>query len=173
MWTPFDASLLLFRRPEVYREAFSLVPEYLRTANVGAVHNYNEYGVQLGRRFRALKVWFLLRWFGAQGMADRLREHLRLARVFAERVDADPAWERMAPVPLATVCLRYRQAPEDRLDAINEAILERVNASGRIFLSHTRLKGRFTLRVSIGNPRTTEAHLDQCWRLLQEAAKGI
>src|SRR5262245_20714502 len=140
MWTPFDASLLLFRRPEVYREAFSLVPEYLRTADVGAVHNYNEYGVQLGRRFRALKLWFLLRWFGAEGMAERLREHVRLARAFAARVDADPAWERLAPVPLATVCLRYREGPEERLDAINEAILQRVNASGRIFLSHTRLR---------------------------------
>jgi len=173
MWTPFDASLLLFRRPEVYREAFSLVPEYLRTADVGAAHNYNEYGVQLGRRFRALKVWFLLRWFGADGMQARIAEHLRLARAFAARVDADPSWERMAPVPLATVCLRYRDAPDDRLDALNEAILARVNASGRIFLSHTRLRDRFTLRVSIGNPRTTEAHLDLCWRLLQEAAKGI
>ena len=91
----------------------------------------------------------------------------------AARVDADPAWERLAPVPLATVCLRYRQGPEERLDAVNAAILERVNASGRIFLSHTRLRDRFTLRVSVGNPRTTEAHLDLCWKLLQEAAKGI
>jgi len=173
MWTPFDASLLLFRQPAVYREAFSLVPEYLRTADVGAVHNYNEYGVQLGRRFRALKVWFLLRWFGAEGMAARLREHLRLARAFAARVDADPAWERMAPVPLATVCLRYKNGPEDQLDTINAAILERVNASGRIFLSHTRLGDCFTLRVSVGNPRTTETHLDLCWQLLRQAAEGI
>jgi aromatic-L-amino-acid decarboxylase len=136
------------------------------------VHNYNEYGVQLGRRFRALKVWFLLRWFGAEGMAARLREHLRLAREFAARVAADPDWELVAPVPLATVCLRFRGAAGD-LDAINEAILERVNASGRIFLSHTRLSGRFTIRVSVGNPRTTEAHLGLCWQLLREASEGI
>jgi aromatic-L-amino-acid decarboxylase len=173
MWTPFDASLLLFRRPEAYRGAFSLVPEYLRTADAGGAHNYNEYGVQLGRRFRALKVWFLLRWFGAEGMAARLREHLALARGLAARVTADPAWELLAPVPLATVCLRYRGAPEEQLDAINQEILDRVNASGRIFLSHTRLRDRFTLRVSIGNPRTTAAHVDLCWGLLREAAEGI
>jgi aromatic-L-amino-acid decarboxylase len=177
MFTPFDASLLLFRSPEVFRGAFSLVPEYLRTADTGTVHNYNEYGVQLGRRFRALKIWFLLRWFGAEGMAARLREHVRLARALASRVEADPDWELLAPVPLATVCLRHRPAhlvhDEAALETANRAILERVNASGRIFLSHTRLRDRFTIRVSIGNPRTTAAHIDLCWELLRLAAEGI
>jgi aromatic-L-amino-acid decarboxylase len=177
MWTPFDASLLLFRDPLAYRAAFSLVPEYLRTEDTGGVHNYNEYGVQLGRRFRALKLWFLLRWFGVEGMQARLREHLRLARGLAAAVDGHPDWELLAPVPLATVCLRHRPAgfrgPEETLDAANQAILDRVNASGRIFLSHTRLRGRFTIRVSIGNPRTTEVHVDRCWELLRAAAEGI
>jgi aromatic-L-amino-acid decarboxylase len=169
MFTPFDASLLLFRSPETFRDAFSLVPEYLRTPEAGGVHNFNEYGIQLGRRFRALKMWMQIRWFGVDGMSSRLREHVRLARLFASWVDADPEWERLAPVPFSTVCLRYGIG--DELDAINEAILGRVNASGKVFLSHTKLAGRFTLRVALGNPRQTEEHVAKCWALLREAAR--
>ena len=169
MFTPFDASLLLFRAPETFRDAFSLVPEYLRTPEAGGVHNFNEYGIQLGRRFRALKMWMQIRWFGVDGMAARLREHVRLARLFASWVDADPDWERLAPVPFATVCLRHRKGTD--LDATNAAILERVNASGKVYLSHTKLDGRYTLRVAIGNPRQTESHVARCWAVLKDAAR--
>jgi aromatic-L-amino-acid decarboxylase len=168
MFTPFDASLLLFRSPETFRDAFSLVPEYLRTPDAGGVHNFNEYGIQLGRRFRALKMWMQIRWFGVDGMAARLREHVRLAGLLAAWVDADPDWERLAPVPFSTVCFRYRRG--DDLDAKNAAILERVNASGKVFLSHTKLGGRYTLRVALGNLRQTEAHVARCWSLLKDAA---
>jgi aromatic-L-amino-acid decarboxylase len=168
LFTPFDASLLLFRSPETFRDAFSIVPEYLRTPEAGGVHNFNEYGIQLGRRFRALKLWMQIRWFGVDGMAARLREHMRLAGLFAAWVDADPDWERLAPVPFSTVCFRYRKG--DDLDATNAAILDRVNASGRVFLSHTKLAGKYTLRVAIGNPRQTEEHVARCWALLREAA---
>jgi aromatic-L-amino-acid decarboxylase len=170
MFTPFDASLLLFRNAETFRDAFSLVPEYLRTPDAGGVHNFNEYGIQLGRRFRALKMWMQIRWFGVDGMAARLREHVRLAQMFASWVDADPDWERLAPVPFATVCFRCRRGTEADSDAKNAAILERVNASGQVFLSHTKLAGRYALRVAIGNPRQTEDHVARCWRLLREAA---
>jgi aromatic-L-amino-acid decarboxylase len=169
MFTPFDASLLLFRSPETFRDAFSLVPEYLRTPQAAGVHNFNEYGIQLGRRFRALKMWMQIRWFGVEGIAARLREHVRLAKVFAAWVDADPDWELLAPVPFATVCFRYRRGED--LDALNAAILERVNASGKVFLSHTKLAGRYTLRVAIGNPRQTEDHVARCWAVLREAAR--
>jgi len=168
MFTPFDASLLLFRSPEIFRDAFSLVPEYLRTPEAAGVHNFNEYGIQLGRRFRALKMWMQIRWFGVDGMAARLREHVRLAQLLAAWVDADPDWERLAPVPFATVCLRYCKG--DDLDAKNAAILERVNASGKVYLSHTKLAGRFTLRVAIGNPRQTEDHVARCWAVVKDAA---
>jgi aromatic-L-amino-acid decarboxylase len=171
MFTPFDASLLLFRSPEAFRDAFSLVPEYLRTPDAGAVHNFNEYGIQLGRRFRALKMWMQIRWFGVDGMAARLREHVRLAQLLASWVDADPGWERLAPVPFGTVCFRYR-AGEDA-DAANARILDRVNASGKVFLSHTKLKDRYTLRVAIGNPRQREEHVARCWALLKEAAAAV
>jgi aromatic-L-amino-acid decarboxylase len=170
MFTPFDASLLLFRSPETFRDAFSLVPEYLRTPEAAGVHNFNEYGIQLGRRFRALKMWMQIRWFGVDGMAARLREHMRLAKLFAAWVDADPDWERLAPVPFATVCLRYSKGED--LDTKNATILDRVNASGKVFLSHTKLAGRYTLRVSIGNPRQTEEHIARCWAVLKEAARG-
>jgi len=163
MFTPFDASLLLFRSPETFRDAFSIVPEYLRTPTAGGVHNFNEYGIQLGRRFRALKMWMHIRWFGVEGMAARIREHVRLARLFASWVAADPDWELAAPVPFSTVCFRYAKGD----DAANEAILNRVNASGKVFLSHTKLDGRYTLRVALGNPRQTELHIANCWSLLR------
>ncbi len=180
MFTPFDASLLLFRRPELFRDAFSIVPEYIRTPDTGGVHNFNEYGIQMGRRFRALKLWIQLRYFGTEGIAARLREHCRMARDLASRVEREPGWELLAPVPFATVCLRYvppalaarlhEPAVRERVDAVNQAILDEVNRSGRILLSHTRLRGRFTIRVSIGNPRQTEADVRLCWELLRDAA---
>jgi aromatic-L-amino-acid decarboxylase len=166
MFTPFDASLLLFRSPETFREAFSLVPEYLKTPDSEVVHNFNEYGVQLGRRFRALKLWMQIRYFGADGIAARIREHCRMAREFASWVEEDPGWELLAPVPFSVVCFRYRGP-----DRVNEAILAEVNRSGRIFLSHTKLDGKYTIRVALGNPRTTMDHVRRCWELLNEAAK--
>jgi len=183
LFTPFDASLLLFRDGDAFRDAFSIVPEYLRTSAGSAARNFNEYGLQLGRRFRALKLWIEIRYFGVEGIAARLREHCRLARELASRIEADDDWELLAPVPFSTLCFRYRPRRavaagadeaelERRLDGLNEAILSRVNRTGRVFLSHTRLGGRFTLRVSLGNPRQTERHVDECWRLLRDAARA-
>jgi aromatic-L-amino-acid decarboxylase len=175
LFTPFDASLLLFRRPDAFREAFSLVPEYLSASADEAVRNFNEYGVQLGRRFRALKLWFMIRWFGAEGLAARIREHCRLATLLAGWVDEHPDWERLAPVPFSTVCLRYR--PRDleegsRLDELNERIMARINDGGRVYLSHTRLGDRFTIRVTLGNLRQNERWVRTCWDELNEAASA-
>ncbi len=179
MFTPFDASLLLFRRPETFRGAFGLSSDYLPPPGAERAHDYYQYGIQLGRRFRALKVWMLVRWFGVEGIASRLREHCRMAREFASWVDADSDWERLAPVPFSTVCFRYRPRelggddPDAaaRLDALNARILEEVNRSGRAYLSHTRLRGRHALRVAFGNPRTTMEHARRCWDLLRWAAR--
>lgn len=176
LFTPVDCSVLYCRRPDALRRAFSLTPEYLRTPQGGTgpqVRNLMDYGVALGRRFRALKLWFVLRSFGMSGIGERLRRHVALARAFAQRIDRAPHWQRMAPVPFSTVVFRY--APPDlspeAQDALNERILERVNASGRVFLSHTRLDGRLCLRLAIGNLRTEEAHVEQAWALLCEAAQ--
>jgi aromatic-L-amino-acid decarboxylase len=176
LFTPFDASLLLFRDAEKYRDAFSIVPEYLRTPVTEPVRNFNEYGIQLGRRFRALKLWIQIRYFGVEGIAERLREHCRMAGELASWVDADPDWERLAPTPFATVCFRFRpETPAEAadVDRVNQAILDEVNRSGKIFLSHTRLNDRFTIRVSIGNPRQTMDHVRACWTLLKSAAERV
>jgi aromatic-L-amino-acid/L-tryptophan decarboxylase len=175
LFTPLDASLLLTRRMDQLRSAFSLVPEYLRTLDRDApVRDYNEYTPQLGRRFRALKLWILIRWFGLEGLRRRLEAHLELAETFAGWVDADPDWERLAPVPFSTVCFRWRPAGRDLdeagLDEANAAIMDAVNRTGEVFLSHTRLTGRFTIRVAIGNLRTEARHLERAWQLLRAAA---
>ena len=172
LFTPVDCSAFFTRRPEVLKRAFSLVPEYLVTTAPDAVVNYMDYGVQLGHRFRALKLWFVIRAFGAEGLAERIRYHCKLAQEFASWVDADPDWERLAPTPLSVVCFRYAPAgtSEAERNALNAAILERVNASGRVYLSHTKLGDAYTLRLAIGNLRTERRHVSEAWRLLREAA---
>jgi len=183
LFTPLDASLLLTRRMEALRAAFSLVPEYLRTLDRSApVRDYNEYTPQLGRRFRALKLWIQLRWFGIEGLRRRIERHLELAAELATAVEADPDWELLAPVPFSTVCFRWRPAAvaaradepaiAERLDRANAAIMDAVNRGGEVFLSHTRLAGRFTIRVAVGNLRTEARHVDRAWTLLRAAAAG-
>ena len=178
LWTPVDASLLLSRRLEVVRDAFSLVPEYLRTVGgAGSERNYNEYTPQLGRRMRALKLWFQLRWFGLDGLRRRIRHHIELAMTFAAWIDAAPDWERLAPVPFSTVCFRHvppRLADDGAaLDAHNAAVMDAVNRTGDAFLSHTKLRDRFTIRLAIGSLRTEERHVERVWELLQAAAEEV
>jgi aromatic-L-amino-acid decarboxylase len=177
LFTPIDLSALYCRRMDVLRGALALTPDYLVHARQGAVRDLMDTGIQLGRRFRALKLWMVLRYFGADGIRARISEHVRLARALARRVEADPDFELLAPVPLSLVC--FRAAPPDlagderALDALNEALLERVNATGEVFLSHTRLGGRYALRLAVGNVRTSEAHVARAWDLLREAAARL
>jgi len=176
LFTPFDLSVLYCRHMDLLRRAFSLVPEYLRTPEQEKVRSGSDYGVQLGRRFRALKLWMVIRYFGQEGIAARLREHCRLAQLFASWVRESPDWELMAPTPLALICFRACPSPanegsrarEKSLEALNEAIMHGVNATGRAFLSHTRLNDKLTLRLSIGNIRTTEKHVCEVWELLNK-----
>ncbi len=173
LFVPMDLSALYVRRPETVRRALSLVPEYLSTPKgEGGATNLMDYGPALGKRFRALKLWMTLRWFGADGMAAIVREHLRLARLFAEWVDAEPGWERLAPVPFALVLYRHVPAGmgDAEVDAHNERIMDAVNATGEAFLSHTKVRGRFALRLSVGNLRTTEREVRRAWERLKEAA---
>lgn len=174
LFTPVDCSVLFCRRPRELVRAFSIVPEYLRSAETGRARDLMDYGVALGRRFRSLKLWFVLRYFGRDGIVANLREHVRLARAFAGWVEASEGWELSAPVPFALVCFRFAPAgaaPEEA-DALNQRILDRVNASGEAFLTHTRLHGRIVLRLAIGNVKTTEAHVARAWELLREAARA-
>jgi aromatic-L-amino-acid decarboxylase len=156
---PIDCSLLWTSRPEEFRQAFSLVPEFLRTPE--DVYALSEYGPALGRRFRSLKLWAVLRCFGAERLRAIQREHIRLAEVFASWVDEDPSWELVAPQRFSLVVFRRKGSDEE-----NERILERANRSGEIFLSHTRLDGRYVLRLAIGNARTTEEDVRRAWEVL-------
>ncbi len=168
LFTPFDISVLYSRRMDMLRAAFALTPEYLKTVEAAPVRNLMDTGVQLGRRFRALKLWMVLRHFGAEGLRARLAEHIRLARLFAEWVTNHPDFEVMAPVPFSVVCFRASGS-----DALNEELLQRINASGEVFLSHTRLDDRYVLRLAVGNLRTTEAHVARAWTLIQQHAHAI
>jgi len=173
LFTPIDLSAFYSPRLEVVRQAFSLVPEYLRTteADAGQVKNYMDYGVQLGRRFRALKLWMVIRTYGQEGLAARIREHIRLGQQFAAWVDAAPNFERLAPTPFSTVCFRAHPPSlndEAALNRLNESLLEAVNQTGEVFMSHTKLGGKYTLRLAIGNIRTEERHVARTWALLQE-----
>jgi len=172
LFTPFDLSAFYCRRMDVVRAAFSLTPDYLQTAEAGKVKNLMDTGVQLGRRFRALKLWAVLRYFGAHGIRDRLAEHMRLARVFTDWLDDSLDFERLAPVPLSVVCFRAKPAggvsTENELNDLNTRLLEAVNASGEVFLSHTKINGRFALRLAIGHIRTTERHVARAWELLKD-----
>jgi aromatic-L-amino-acid/L-tryptophan decarboxylase len=184
LFTPVDASVLLSRRMDQLAAAFSLHPEYLRTLDRTApVRDATDYTPQLGRRMRALKLWLQLRWFGLEGLRRRIRHHLALAADLAAAVDADPDWERLAPTPFSTVCLRWRptrlagmgldEAVEAALDSANASIMDAVNRTGEVFLSHTRLDGRFAIRVAIGTLRTEARHVERAWELLREAARSV
>lgn len=166
LFTPFDLSVLYVKDLDLLKRTFSLVAEYLKVTE--AVTNQMDYGIQLGRRFRSLKLWFVMRYFGQEGLIERIREHCRLARIFANWVDDSENFEMLAPVPFALVCFRACPQNIDDLDAFNEKIMNEINASGEAYLSHTKLDGKYTLRLSVGSIRVEERHLRKVWNLLNE-----
>ncbi|HEX7491754.1 MAG TPA: pyridoxal-dependent decarboxylase [Candidatus Limnocylindrales bacterium] len=183
-FAPVDASILLTRRMPVLRNAFSLVPEYLRTLDRdGPIRDYNEYTPTLGRRLRALKLWMHLRYFGLDGLRRRVANQIAMAVRFAGWIDADPDFERMAPVPFSTVCFRYRPAAladrqeepsvGDEIDNLNIRLLDSVNRTGKVFISHTKVHGRITLRVAISNLRTEDSDLELVWDVIRQEAGAL
>lgn len=176
LFTPLDLSVLYSRRMDILRSALALTPDYLANQQSGTVTNFMDMGIQLGRRFRALKLWMVLRYFGADGIRARISEHIRLAQQFAQWIDQDPDFELLAPVSLSLVC--FRAAPRllkdeaRNLDMLNEALLDRVNATGEVFLSHTRLNGCYALRLAVGQIQTSQVHVAKAWELLREIVKG-
>ncbi len=175
LFTPIDLSAFYTRHPDILKRTFSLVPAYLQTPQDGDADNLMDYGLALGRRFRALKLWWVIRAFGRSGLVSRLRDHLRLAALFAEWVEEDPSFELAAPPSLSLVC--FRAAPESVSPAernyLNKRVLERVNSSGEVFLSHTELDGQMALRLAIGNIRTTEEHVARAWALVRRALSEV
>lgn len=180
LFVPLDCSAFYCRHPRLARQAFSLVPEYLRTPDEDRVCNFMDYGIQLGRRFRALKLWMVLRSFGSEGLRRHLRDHIALTRRFRDWIEANGHFELLAPPSFSVVC--FRSHPRDLpagpetdayLNRLNERVLEAANGTGEVFLSHTELNGKFTLRLAIGNLRTAEAHVRRAWELLQGHAARL
>jgi aromatic-L-amino-acid/L-tryptophan decarboxylase len=163
LFTPIDCSCLWTRRPDAFLRAFSATPEYMPESS--DVTDLKDYGPALGRRFRGLKLWVVLRCYGREGLQALIREHVRLAQLFASWVEDTPGWEVVAPHPFSVVCFRREGSDEE-----NEALLARVNASGEAFLTHTRLNGRLVLHLAVGNVRTTEDDVRRAWEALQQAA---
>ncbi len=166
LFTPFDLSVLYVKDLDLLKQTFSLVAEYLKVTET--VTNQMDYGIQLGRRFRSLKLWFVMRYFGQDGLQNRIREHIRLANLFKNWVEESDDWEILAPVPFALVCFRASPKNVSDLDALNEKIMNEINASGEAYLSHTKLEGKFTLRLSVGSIHIEERHLEKVWKLLNE-----
>lgn len=170
MGVNFDCSLLFIRDVPSWLETFSLTPEYLKSAHDGDVVNYRDWGIPLGRRFRALKLWFVLRSEGAEAIRARIRDHIRLGELFASWVDADAAFERMAPASFALVCFRHHPAglSEEQLDAHNRRLLDRINATGKVHLIGTMLRGRFVIRMAIGQRNSVERNVREAWDVVQQ-----
>lgn len=168
MLTPIDLSAFYTRRPDILKRAFSLVPEYLEEKEEPRAVSFMDYGVPLGRRFRSLKFWFVMRYFGREGISRMLRNHIQWAQEFAAWVDSDSRFQRVAPAPFSVVCFRLRGS-----DTQNQALLEKVNATGKLFLSHTALHGEYVLRLAIGNLGTTREDVVAAWEMLREYAREV
>ncbi|HEX8651589.1 MAG TPA: pyridoxal-dependent decarboxylase [Pyrinomonadaceae bacterium] len=180
LFVPLDFSALYVRRPELLHATFSLVPEYLRGDARQAERNFMDYGIQLGRRFRALKAWMVIRSFGRHGLAARIREHVRLARLFASWLDTDPQFEVLAPVTMAVICFRvvsrsdsFGRDGDEGLNDLNRQLVEAVNRTGEAYLTYTTLRGRVAVRLAVGNVLTTERHLAQVYDLIRREAEHL
>jgi aromatic-L-amino-acid decarboxylase len=177
MFTNFDCSAYFVKDVNALLQTFATTPEYLKSSHDTAAANFRDWGIQLGRRFRALKLWFVIRSFGLEGLRSRIRSHIALAREFSSRVQLHPDFELLAPAPLGLVCFRYRPGnldPDDTtLDTLNENLLTAVNATGRVHLTHTKLNGHFAIRISIGQLYTTRDEVEDAWALFEEKAKTL
>ncbi|MFL6529925.1 MAG: pyridoxal phosphate-dependent decarboxylase family protein, partial [Chthoniobacterales bacterium] len=172
LFVPFDFSALYVRDIKRLRDVFTLVPEYLRGDASQAEINYMDYGVQLGRRFRALKAWMVWRTFGREGLAARIREHQRLAQLFTKWIKEDPRFELSAPTVMSVVCFRFKPGDDATSDKLNSQLVEKINAGGETYLMQTKLKGRAVMRLGLGNLLTTEEHLRRVWQIIQEAVSS-
>jgi aromatic-L-amino-acid decarboxylase len=174
MLTNFDCSAYFVKDPDTLIKAFEIHPEYLKTGMDSEVKNFRDWGVQLGRRFRALKLWFVIRSYGVAGLQGMVREHIRLAEMFKKWVEDHEDFELMAPVSSSLICFRnHGQHPEDRLNELNKELLERLNRTGKIYLTHTELSGNYVLRLVIGQRTTEERHVRDAWNLITETADEL
>ncbi len=176
LFTNFDCSAYFVKDKEALLHTFEITPEYLKTDVDKTVNNYRDWGIPLGRRFRALKLWFVIRSYGVESLKAMLREHIRIANQLADAIDAHRYFELAAPVTLNLVCFRLRPSkntPPDELNALNAELLKRINATGKVYLTHTKIGDNYTLRLVCGQTRVTEQHVQNAWRLIQETADKL
>ncbi|MFH1120496.1 MAG: pyridoxal-dependent decarboxylase [Bacteroidota bacterium] len=175
MFTNFDCSAYFVRDPEILIRTFEILPEYLKTRTRGQVNDYRDWGVALGRRFRALKLWFVIRNFGVEGIRGKMRKHLELAKWLENEIRNSGNFELLAPVLFGLVCFRFNPAgkKEDEINQMNEKLLQQLNTSGKIYLTHTKLNGKYTLRMVIAQTNTEAVHVEDAWKLIREMARGI
>ncbi len=174
MFTNFDCSAYFVRNADDLIKTFTITPEYLKTKQDEKVNNYRDWGIQLGRRFRALKLWFVIRSYGLEGLQSKIRQHLKLAKEFERKMSEDPSFELLAPVQFNTTCFRYKpNGYSGDLDKLNEQLIEKINASGKIYISHTKLNGIYTLRFVVAQTNTEERHVLQAFDLIKEIAGGL
>lgn len=176
MFTNFDCSAYFVKDPAVLVQTFEILPEYLKTRESERVNNYRDWGIQLGRRFRALKLWFVIRSYGVDGLKAKIRAHIELAQRLASTIEQHPDYELLAPVPLNVICFRHRPAGIDdpgRIDALNERLLDAVNETGRAYLTHTKLDGMYTIRLVIGQTQVTSDDISRTWNLITDCAAHL
>lgn len=176
LFMPIDISVYYTTKPGILKRTFSLIPEYLKTEQDNSAINYMDYGIQLGRRFRSLKLWFVIRYFGVDGLRNILREHIRVGKLFEKLANEHPQFELMAPVPFSTVCFRAvpnQKIDEAELNELNERLINAVNKTGKVFLSHTKLNNKFVLRLVVSGIRTKEKHMLEVWDLLQKTLSKL
>ncbi len=176
MFTNFDCSAYFVRDKSALIQTFEILPEYLKTPEANRVNNYRDWGIPLGRRFRALKLWFVIRTYGVAGLKEMLRNHIKLAQTLSQEIEASRDFQLMAPVPVSLVCFRYKPVGLDdevKLEALNQEIEQKLNDSGKIFLTHTKLRDRFVLRLCVGQTQVTQEDVEMAWNLIQETARSI
>jgi len=171
MFMPIDISVLFTKHRGILKQAFSIIPDYLKTDEDNEVVNSMDYGMQLGRRFRSLKLWFVIRHYGTEGLIEIIREHLRLGKMFSKWIDDSPFFERLAPTPLSTICFRAipeKVKLENELNSFNKKLMDNINATGKTFLSHTVLNGKFTIRVVVSGIRTEAKDVKEVFDILND-----
>ncbi len=176
LFTNFDCSAYFIKDPGALIQTFEILPEYLKTKDEDRVNNYRDWGVPLGRRFRALKLWFVIRSYGVEGLQEKIRSHVQMAQALAKKIDAHEDFELLAPVPLNTICFRYKPSGIDNIDQLNkknEILLDRLNQTGNLYMTHTKLKGAYTLRFVVGQTYVEQKHVDTGWKIIQETAISV
>jgi aromatic-L-amino-acid decarboxylase len=174
MFTNFDCSAYFVKSEEALIRSLEILPEYLKTREGSRVNNYRDWGLQLGRRFRALKLWFVLRSYGVEGLREKIKEHIDMASALATKIDASEHFQCLAPVPFSTICFRFKPThinDLEHLNHLNQQLMETLNDSGKLYLTHTKLNGVFTLRIVIGQTHQQQKHIDEAWNRIRETAE--